>query len=204
MAGASMEPRAPYEQPATAIPGCSARSTKIVFTSTSPRGLFIVIDGVGGQAAGGKAADAAVRMLRARLERETGPMAMRLREAITIANNEIHRLAGQRAEWSGMACVLTVAVVTDGVRPSATSATRGCTSSGAALIEKVTRDHSPVGEREDAQRDVRSSKRCGTRAATRCTATSARKLHEPAIPISSTSRRFRSSPTPACCCAATV
>jgi len=39
-----------------------------------PRGLFIVIDGVGGQAAGGKAADIALTMLRRRLERETGPI----------------------------------------------------------------------------------------------------------------------------------
>ena len=35
-------------------------------------------------------------------------------------------------------------------RSSGTSATRGSTSCGAARIEKITRDHSPVGEREDA------------------------------------------------------
>src|ERR671924_2209509 len=64
------------------------------------RGLFMVIDGVGGQAAGGKAADTAVSMLRARLERETGPVTSRLREAIAVANNEIHRLASLRSEWS--------------------------------------------------------------------------------------------------------
>ena len=51
-----------------------------------------------------------------------------------------------------MACVLTAVVVHDGQRASsATSATRGSTSCGAARIEKVTRDHSPVGEREDAR-----------------------------------------------------
>ena len=37
------------------------------------RGLFVVIDGIGGQAAGGKAADVALSMIRERLERETGP-----------------------------------------------------------------------------------------------------------------------------------
>src|SRR5579862_7878091 len=36
------------------------------------RGLFLVIDGVGGQAAGGKAADVALARVRERLERETG------------------------------------------------------------------------------------------------------------------------------------
>src|SRR6185295_6707089 len=73
------------------------------------RGLFIVIDGVGGQAAGGKAADVALSMLRKRLEKETGPVGERIREAITVANNEIHRMASLRPEWQGMACVLTVA-----------------------------------------------------------------------------------------------
>src|SRR5262245_16115386 len=51
------------------------------------RGLFVVIDGVGGQAAGGKAADIALSTLRTRLERETGTASERVREAITIANN---------------------------------------------------------------------------------------------------------------------
>ncbi len=114
------------------------------------RGLFIVIDGVGGQAAGGKAADVALSALRTRLERETGPVGTRVREAITIANNEIHRLAGTRPEWNGMACVVTVVVV-DGVRAIVghVGDTRLYKLSPDG-IEKVTRDHSPVGEREDA------------------------------------------------------
>src|SRR5207249_10569293 len=57
------------------------------FHCDAARGLFIVIDGVGGQAAGGKAADVALSMLRTRLERETGTAAQRVREAITKANN---------------------------------------------------------------------------------------------------------------------
>jgi serine/threonine protein phosphatase PrpC len=114
------------------------------------RGVFAVIDGVGGQAAGGKAADVALAMLRTRLERETGPVPERLREAIAIANNEIHRLASLRPEWAGMACVLTVAVVEDS---QATIGHVGDTRLYKVRhdhIEKVTRDHSPVGEREDS------------------------------------------------------
>jgi RNA polymerase sigma-70 factor (ECF subfamily) len=115
------------------------------------RGLFIVVDGVGGQAAGGKAADVAMEMLRSRLERETGAVVDRIREAITVANNEIHRAAATRPEWKGMACVLTVAVVEE---HRATIGHVGdtrlyCLRSG--QIDKITRDHSPVGEREDAQ-----------------------------------------------------
>jgi serine/threonine protein phosphatase PrpC len=114
------------------------------------RGLFMVVDGVGGQAAGGKAADTAVSLLRARLERETGPVPDRLRDAITTANNEIHRLAGLRPEWSGMACVLTVAVVEEGRATIAHVGDTRLYKLRGDRLEKVTRDHSPVGEREDA------------------------------------------------------
>jgi serine/threonine protein phosphatase PrpC len=114
------------------------------------RGLFIVIDGVGGQAAGGKAADVALCMLRERLERETGPVAERVREAIAVANNEIHRLASSRPEWNGMACVLTVAVITDGTATIGHVGDTRLYKLCDGRIEKITSDHSPVGEREDA------------------------------------------------------
>jgi len=115
------------------------------------RGLFVVIDGVGGQAAGGKAADTAVAMLRARLERETGPLVSRLREAITVANNEIHRLAGTRAEWNGMACVLTAVIVRGSHAIVGHVGDTRLYKLWRGRIEKITRDHSPVGEREDAR-----------------------------------------------------
>ena len=115
------------------------------------RGLFIVIDGVGGQAAGGKAADVALAMLRGRLERETGPIAERVREAIAVANNEIYRLASTRPEWDGMACVLTIAVVKDGTATIGHVGDTRLYRLRDGFIEKITRDHSPVGEREDAR-----------------------------------------------------
>jgi len=115
------------------------------------RGLFIVIDGVGGQAAGGKAADVALSMLRTRLERETGSTAERVRDAITIANNEIYRLAGGRPQWNGMACVLTVAVVENGRATIGHVGDTRLYKLRGDRIEKVTRDHSPVGEREDSK-----------------------------------------------------
>jgi serine/threonine protein phosphatase PrpC len=114
------------------------------------RGLLILIDGIGGQNAGGKAADVALSMLRARLERETGTVADRIREAITIANNEIHRVASLCADWAGMACVLTVAVVGDEIATIGHVGDTRLYKLRGDRIEKVTRDHSPVGEREDA------------------------------------------------------
>lgn len=120
------------------------------FHCDEARGLFIVIDGVGGQAAGGRAADIALAKVRERLERETGPVPDRIREAVAIANNEIYRLAATRREWQGMACVLTIALVRDG---RATVGHVGDTRLYVIRdqqIEKITRDHSPVGEREDS------------------------------------------------------
>lgn len=115
------------------------------------RGLLMVIDGVGGQAAGGKAADTAVSMLKVRLERETGTVASRLREAIAGANNEIHRLSGFRPEWNGMACVLTAVVVNDGHAIVGHVGDTRLYKLRHGRIEKITLDHSPVGEREDAR-----------------------------------------------------
>src|SRR6187455_1752143 len=96
-------------------PGLQRDANEDRFHVDVARGIFMVIDGVGGQAAGGEAAELALSMLRARLERETGPVDERVREAITVANNEVHRAAASRPDWKGMACVLTVAVIKDGL-----------------------------------------------------------------------------------------
>ena len=62
-------------------------------------GVFMVIDGVGGQAAGGRAADTALEMIRARLARETGSLPDRIREAITW---ELGQGAGYQAFNRGL------------------------------------------------------------------------------------------------------
>jgi serine/threonine protein phosphatase PrpC len=114
------------------------------------RGIFLVVDGIGGQAAGEKAAEIAVGRVRARLERQTGTVEQRIREAITMANNEILEAARGNPEWDGMACVLTVVVLENG------SAVVGHVGDSRAYqirrgrIRKITHDHSPVGEREDS------------------------------------------------------
>jgi PPM family protein phosphatase len=131
-------------------PGLQREVNEDRFHVDVARGLFVLVDGIGGQAAGGKAADVALRMLRTRLERETGPTADRVREAITIANNEIHRVASLRPEWTGMACVLTVAVVGEQVATIGHVGDTRLYKLRGDGIEKVTHDHSPVGEREDS------------------------------------------------------
>jgi len=114
------------------------------------RGMFLVVDGVGGQAAGEEAAETALRLVRTRLERETGSVEDRVREAIGLANDEIYRRASLNPQWKGMACVLTAAVVSNGdVVVGHVGDTRLYKLRG-GRIDKLTRDHSPVGEREDA------------------------------------------------------
>ncbi len=132
-------------------PGLMRDANEDRFHVDVARGIFMVIDGVGGQAAGGEAAALALSMLRARLERETGPVDQRVREAIAVANNEIHRAAASRADWNGMACVLTVAVL-EGRRGDGRARGRHAALQDprTAASTKITRDHSPVGEREDA------------------------------------------------------
>ena len=114
------------------------------------QGAFVVIDGVGGQAAGGRAADIALSLVQEALTREGGSNADRIRVAITDANNEIYRAAATRAEWDGMACVLTMALVSNGTVTVGHVGDTRLYKLRADRIDKLTRDHSPVGEREDA------------------------------------------------------
>ena len=114
------------------------------------RGVFLVVDGIGGQAAGEKAAEIAVARVRARLERQTGTAEQRIREAIAMANNEILRAAESQPDWRGMACVLTVAVLEDGWAVVGHVGDSRLYYVRRGEIRKITRDHSPVGEREDS------------------------------------------------------
>ena len=131
-------------------PGVVRSNNEDRFYFDPDRGIFLIIDGIGGHAAGEKAADVALSLIRSRLERETGSAAERIREAIAVANNEIFRLARMNPEWAGMACVLTVAVVEDGSAVIGHVGDSRLYKIRAGHIQKVTHDHSPVGEREDS------------------------------------------------------
>lgn len=113
------------------------------------RGIYFVIDGMGGHAAGEKAAQIAKEHLRGRLERATGTPEQRVREAITLANEAIFEAAEAHPQWQGMACVLTVALVADGEVTAGHVGDSRLYRLTRAKMEKVTRDHSPVGELED-------------------------------------------------------
>jgi PPM family protein phosphatase len=113
------------------------------------RGIYLVVDGMGGHEAGEHAAEIAVERLRLRLERQTGTVEQRIREAITLANNAILETAEAQPEWHGMACVLTVAVIEGNRVVVGHVGDSRLYKITHGAITKITHDHSPVGERED-------------------------------------------------------
>ena len=115
-----------------------------------PGGLFLVVDGMGGQAAGERAAEVAAKIISMRLSRRTGDAETRVREAFALASTEIYDLAEQDPELKGMACVATLVLI-EGDRV----VVGHVGDSRLYLLEpntirKITSDHSPVGEMEDA------------------------------------------------------
>ena len=115
------------------------------------RGIYGVIDGVGGQAAGEVAAAIAADVILQRLSRPLGTPAERVREAIALSNNEIFRRAQESPDLRGMTCVVTLAVVSGGRVTIGHVGDSRLYKIDATGIRKLTHDHSPVGEREDAQ-----------------------------------------------------
>jgi serine/threonine protein phosphatase PrpC len=119
------------------------------FWADPAHGIYLVVDGVGGQAAGEVAAQLAVDTIRDSIFAEA-PAEDRVRRAITAANNRIWELAQCQPELSGMACVLTLALI------DADRVTIGHVGDSRlyliwhGAIRKLTTDHSPVGEGEDS------------------------------------------------------
>jgi serine/threonine protein phosphatase PrpC len=113
------------------------------------RGIFLVIDGVGGHAAGEKAAQIAVEIIPQQLESLSGSAEARVRGAIAAANNRIFEIAEQNEEWRGMACVLTLAVAEDDKITVGHVGDSRLYLVWNGAVKKLTSDHSPVGEQED-------------------------------------------------------
>jgi serine/threonine protein phosphatase PrpC len=119
------------------------------FFCDAERGIFIVIDGVGGYEAGEVAAEIARDLVSMRLRYRSGTIEDRLRTAITTANKAIFFQSRPQPAQRGMACVLTAAVVLGGrVTVGHVGDTR-LYEVRANGICKITRDHSLVGIRED-------------------------------------------------------
>jgi len=114
------------------------------------RGVFLVVDGVGGQAAGELAAQIAVEAIREALRWTGASTEERVKVAITTANNRIFRRAQDDLGRRGMACVLTLALLEDGCITIGHVGDSRLYLIWDGAIRKLTSDHSPVGEDEDA------------------------------------------------------
>ena len=110
------------------------------------RGVFLVVDGIGGNAAGELAAQTAVDVIRSSvLDGEDA-----VRDAIARANNRIFEVAESRPELRGMACVLTLAAIVGEEIVIGHVGDSRLYLIWQGAIRKLTADHSPVGEDEDA------------------------------------------------------
>jgi serine/threonine protein phosphatase PrpC len=114
------------------------------------RGAFLVVDGVGGHAGGEMAAESAVETIRQTLFVEDGTAEARVRRAITGANNRVYELASADESRAGMGCVLTLALVENGEMTIGHVGDSRLYLVWKGAIRKLTSDHSPVGEGEDA------------------------------------------------------
>jgi len=121
--------------------GRARESNEDRLLADAANGIFLVVDGMGGHAAGEIAADIALREIRETLigSGEAAPIA--IRQAITKANNCILATAHENPAWSGMACVLTVAVLDgDSVTWGHVGDSRLYLIHG-GLLRKLTPDH---------------------------------------------------------------
>ena len=128
-------------------PGLQREQNEDRFFFDEAKGVYCVIDGVGGHNAGERAAAIAADVLRASMARTSEAD---LRAAFARASDSIYDAASRDPALSGMACVVSLAAISDGrVRFAHVGDTRLYKLRGGA-ITKLTRDQSPVGELEDS------------------------------------------------------
>jgi len=120
------------------------------YWSDAEQGIFVVADGVGGHLFGEVAAQTAVESIRDSLADRGAPAEARVRNAITQANNRIFEQAQENEDLTGMACVLTLALVEDGQITIGHVGDSRLYLVWNGAIRKLTSDHSPVGECEDS------------------------------------------------------
>jgi serine/threonine protein phosphatase PrpC len=127
-------------------PGLQRDNNEDRFFFDEAKGVYCVIDGVGGHNAGERAAAIAADVLRGSLERTSEAD---LRAAFARASDAIYAEAAHDPALAGMACVCSLAAVSNGhVRFAHVGDTRLYKLHG-GNIRKLTRDQSPVGELED-------------------------------------------------------
>jgi serine/threonine protein phosphatase PrpC len=127
-------------------PGLQRDQNEDRFFFDEAKGVYCVIDGVGGHNAGERAAAIASDVLRGLTRTSQAD----LRAAFAAASDAIYIEAARDPALNGMACVVSLAAIDNGrVRFAHVGDTRLYKLHGGA-ITKLTRDQSPVGELEDS------------------------------------------------------
>ena len=134
---------------ATSHPGLLRTNNEDRVYVDEESGIFLVVDGMGGRAAGELAAQTAAQVIPQQIASLEGDIPERVRQAITAANNEIYRLAQEREECRGMACVLTLAVAHEDRITLGHVGDSRLYLVWNGTLRKLTSDHSVVGELED-------------------------------------------------------
>ncbi len=130
-------------------PGLARSNNEDRVYADDARGIYLVADGLGGHAAGEKAAETAVEVIARDIDPARGDIEEQVRRAMTAANNEIFALAQGNEEWRGMACVLTLVVIHEDTVTVGHVGDSRLYLVWNGTVRKITSDHSPVGERED-------------------------------------------------------
>lgn len=144
-----MKTAAAWRAASATDPGLQRGNNEDRVFSDDARGIYVVADGLGGHAAGEKAAETAVDVVARTLDPAAGGVEAQVRRAIAEANNRIYELAQQNETWRGMACVLTLAVLHDDMVTFGHVGDTRLYLVWNGTVKKLTSDHSPVGEQED-------------------------------------------------------
>ncbi|WP_080054504.1 protein phosphatase 2C domain-containing protein [Spirosoma aerolatum] len=123
-----------------------------LWSQSSGKSMFAVIDGVGGYAGGEYAAELARNALEQVMNKASGELKQMLREAVEYANRRIYEERQQKDQYQEMGCVLTVAV-TDVHEQKLYFAHVGDTRLyrlHQTELTKLTHDHSVTGLLEDS------------------------------------------------------
>lgn len=138
-----------YRSGAASDPGHERASNEDRILAEDASGVFLVVDGMGGHAAGELAADTAAQVIAEQMRHPAGDVERTIRAAITAANNRIYELAESHEECHGMACVLTLAVAHDDHFTVGHVGDSRLYLIWNGNLRKITSDHSLVGEKED-------------------------------------------------------
>ena len=138
-----------YRSGAASDPGHERTSNEDRILADDANGVFLVVDGMGGHAAGELAADTAAQVIAEQMKHPAADVERTIRAAITAANNRIYELAESQEECHGMACVLTLAVAHDDHVTVGHVGDSRLYLIWNSNLRKITSDHSLVGEKED-------------------------------------------------------